>query len=180
MVGNTVVGGRIAAVSSNAGENNSESDLRLTVTMKAGDTLSFDYCVSSGVDTDRFICTVGTKVLMEISGETGWTKYIFTAPIDGRYCFRWSYEKGNDKSAGVDDCAYIDNVELKAVGLDAARGDVNMDGKITLLDSMAALRTALGLDGFDRNGASFRIITATAQFPLKMRLQSQKKVMHIV
>ncbi len=41
MVGNTVVGGRIAAVSSNAGENNSESDLRLTVTMKAGDTLSF-------------------------------------------------------------------------------------------------------------------------------------------
>ena len=27
MVGNTVVGGRIAAVSSNAGENNSESDL---------------------------------------------------------------------------------------------------------------------------------------------------------
>ena len=70
MVGNTVVGGRIAAVSSNAGENNSESDLRLTVTMKAGDTLSFDYCVSSGVDTDRFICTVGTKVLMEISGET--------------------------------------------------------------------------------------------------------------
>lgn len=71
MVGNTVVGGRIAAVSSNAGENNSESDLRLTVTMKAGDTLSFDYCVSSGVDTDRFICTVGTKVLMKISGETG-------------------------------------------------------------------------------------------------------------
>ena len=69
MVGNTVVGGRIAAVSSNAGENNSESDLRLTVTMKAGDTLSFDYCVSSGVDTDRFICTVGTKALMEISGE---------------------------------------------------------------------------------------------------------------
>lgn len=77
MVGNTVVGGRIAAVSSNAGENNSESDLRLTVTMKAGDTLSFDYCVSSGVDTDRFICTVGTKVLMEISGETGWTKIHF-------------------------------------------------------------------------------------------------------
>ena len=49
-------------------------------------------------------------------------------------------KKGNDKSAGVDDCAYIDNVELKAVGLDAARGDVNMDGKITLSDSMAALR----------------------------------------
>lgn len=147
--GSAASGERIAAVSSNAGENNSESDLRLTVTMKAGDTLSFDYCVSSGADTDRFICAVGTKVLMELTGETGWTKYIFTAPIDGRYCFRWSYEKGNDKSAGVDDCAYIDNVELKAVGLDFTRGDVNTDGKITLADGMAALRVALGLDGFE-------------------------------
>lgn len=180
MVGNTVVGGRIAAVSSNAGENNSESDLRLTVTMKAGDTLSFDYCVSSGVDTDRFICTVGTKVLMEISGETGWTKYIFTAPIDGRYCFRWSYEKGNDKSAGVDDCAYIDNVELKAVGLDAARGDVNMDGKITLSDSMAALRTALGLDGFDPERRELSDYNCDGAISVEDAVAIAKKVMHIV
>ena len=180
MVGNTVVGGRIAAVSSNAGENNSESDLRLTVTMKAGDTLSFDYCVSSGVDTDRFICTVGTKALMEISGETGWTKYIFTAPIDGRYCFRWSYEKGNDKSAGVDDCAYIDNVELKAVGLDAARGDVNMDGKITLSDSMAALRTALGLDGFDPERRELSDYNCDGAISVEDAVAIAKKVMHIV
>lgn len=30
--------------------------------------------------------------------------------------FPLSYEKGNDKSAGVDDCAYIDNVERKPWG----------------------------------------------------------------
>ena len=88
MVSSTVVGGRIAAVKLECGRKQfrkrSASD---EVTMKAGDTLSFDYCVSNGVDTDRFICTVGTKVLMEISGETGWTKYIFTAPIDGRVLF---------------------------------------------------------------------------------------------
>ena len=117
---------------------------------------------------------------MEISGETGWTKYIFTAPIDGRYCFRWSYEKGNDKSAGVDDCAYIDNVELKAVGLDAARGDVNMDGKITLSDSMAALRTALGLDEFDPERRELSDYNCDGAISVEDAVAIAKKVMHIV
>ena len=55
-----------------------------------------------------------------------------------------------------------------------------MDGKITLSDSMAALRTALGLDGFDPERRELSDYNCDGAISVEDAVAIAKKVMHIV
>lgn len=106
---------RIYAQSGNAGVNNSSSDVKLTLTMAAGDTLSFDYYVSSESGYDYFRFLVNNTQVSQASGttNTNWRTYTYTADAAGTYTFTWRFQK-DDYTASGNDCARVDNVTYTA------------------------------------------------------------------
>lgn len=140
----TAAGGRLAGVSGNAGVDNSSSSVSLTLNMSAGETLSFDYRVSSEQNYDKLKFSVNGTNRFEYSGEIAWTDYTFTAQTDGSYIFTWEFTKDYSVSNGSD-CAWVDNVRYSGQYASYQPGDVDMDGQITLLDTMLVMRYTLGL-----------------------------------
>lgn len=106
---------RIYAQSGNAGVGGSSSDVKLTLTMAAGDTLSFDYYVSSESGYDYFRFLVDGTVQTSASGttNTNWRTYTYTADAAGTYTFTWRYIKDSSQNSG-NDCARVDNVTYTA------------------------------------------------------------------
>lgn len=137
-----LVGGRIAAVSTNTGSDNSESSFSIQLSMQAGETLSFDYKVSSEQSYDRLCFYVdGTKKL-EASGEVDWTNFVYTVESTGSHTLEWKYKKDQSWASGAD-CAWVDNVAWSGnVGI---MGDANGDGSVSIEDALLVLRCAMAL-----------------------------------
>ena len=140
----TAVDGRLAGMSGNAGADSTGSSVSLTLNMYAGETLSFEYRVSSEQNYDKFKFSVNGTKKFEYSGEIAWTDYTFTASADGSYTFIWEFTKDYSVASGSD-CAWIDNVSYSGQHISYQPGDVDMDGQITLRDSILVTRYALGL-----------------------------------
>ena len=105
------VGDRFAVKSGNEGVKNSTSTLRLVVDMLAGETISFDWKVSSEAKYDKLGFYVnGTQNGSLISGEQDWERITYTASTSRSYTFEWRYVKDQSIDSN-DDCGYVDNVE---------------------------------------------------------------------
>ena len=138
--------GRAAAVSGNAGRDSSSSSVALTLEMQAGETLSFDYRVSSESGYDKFTFSVNNSQKFEKSGEQGWQNYTFTASSAGSYSFIWKYEKDYSVASGSD-CAWLDEVVWSGdpgAG-ETLPGDVDGDGEVTVSDALLVMRYAMGI-----------------------------------
>ena len=134
---------RYYLTSTNQGVHNSVSEMFSVVTMEAGETLEFDYFVSSEVDYDFFNFYVNDECLLSVATiMEDWDHYVFTAPEDGEYTFTWTFEKDPGASDGLD-CAYVDNIDYS--GDDIIIGDVDGDGLVTMADAVIAARHAMGI-----------------------------------
>lgn len=139
---------RYYLTSTNQGVSNSASELITNVTMQAGETIEFDYFVSSEADYDFFRFYVNGECEFEFANlMEDWDHYVFTAPEDGEYTFMWCFEKDPAVEDGLD-CAYIDNIAYSN-GSIPLPGDVDFDGEITASDALLVLRYVLGLVSFD-------------------------------
>gem|GEM_PF-1991319 len=83
---------------------NSESYIETIVNMAQGETLSFQYYVSSEKNYDKLIFYANGVEKMTASGwdNSSWTTYTFTAPSTGSYLFKWVYHKDGSNSYGLD------------------------------------------------------------------------------
>lgn len=141
----TVKDGRAAAVCGNAGVDSSVSTVTLTLEMEAGQTLAFDYKVSSESGYDTFSFKVNGSSVLSKSGEVDWTRYTYTAGSSGSFTFTWSYSKDYSVASGAD-CAWVDEVAWSGspAGLP---GDANGDGSVDSADALLILRYSMGLPG---------------------------------
>ena len=135
--------GRIAGASSNAGHDSTESLVTLTLTMERGETLSFDYKVSSEGNYDKLLFIVDGSTVLAVDGEKGWTTYTYTASSAGEHTFKWDYRKDYSYASGSD-CAWIDEVVWSGDTL-GLPGDVDGDGDVDSQDALLTLRFALGI-----------------------------------
>ena len=112
--------GRACATSGNAGVHYSTSSVSTAITMKTGETLSFDWNVDCEASSSNWYDYLGfyvngssdpeTRIKSTTSGtETGWATYAYTAASDGEYTFTWTYTKDRSVSYG-NDCGWLDNV----------------------------------------------------------------------
>lgn len=145
-----MVDGRTAAISGNAGVKDSSSSLYLKLRMASGDTLSFDWKVSSEPSDKLGFYVNGDLYGHTISGKKDWKNVVFTAETDGEYAFEWRYEKDRMADSG-DDCGFVDNVSFS--GTYSLPGDYDGDGEITAADALVILRMAMEIidrpDWFD-------------------------------
>lgn len=153
-----LVDGRLAARSGNKGVNSSTSTLRLVLEMEAGETLTFDWKVSSE-NYDKLGFYANNQLQgSQISGATDWETVLFTAQSSGMYTFEWRYKKDASVHA-LDDCGYVDNVVYSGDALPVLLGDADGNGVIDSVDALIVLRYVMNLidsipvyDNADVNG----------------------------
>lgn len=89
----------------------SSSYIETIVNMAAGETLSFQYQVSSEEDYDglRFSVNGDTELFASGWEQSSWRSFTYTAPSTGSYVMRWEYTKDSSVSEGFD-YAMIDTV----------------------------------------------------------------------
>ncbi len=139
------VDGRNVARSGNYHVSSSESTMKLVLHMNAGETLSFDWKVSSEQNYDKLGFYVnGNQYGQLISGNTNWATITYTANTTGIYTFAWTYVKDYSVDSN-NDYAYVDNVHYSGDPTAVIEGDVNCDGSVTLEDALLLLRIAMGL-----------------------------------
>ena len=112
-VDSTTYDGRTAAQSGNYNVSSSTSSFSTTVTLSAGDIVSFEYCVSSESNYDKFKFSVNDSVVLTKSGLVSWNSYSYQATADGEYTFMWSYTKDSSVNGNSDAC-WVDNVYIGA------------------------------------------------------------------
>ena len=112
-VDSTTYDGRTAAQSGNHNVSSSTSSFSTTVTLSAGDIVSFEYCVSSESNYDKFKFSVNDSVVLTKSGLVSWNSYSYQATADGEYTFMWSYTKDSVVNGNSDAC-WVDNVYIGA------------------------------------------------------------------
>ena len=112
-VDSTTYDGRTAAQSGNYNVSSSTSSFSTTVTLSAGDIVSFEYCVSSENNYDKFKFSVNDSVVLTKSGLVSWNSYSYQATADGEYTFMWSYTKDGSVNGNSDAC-WVDNVYIGA------------------------------------------------------------------
>ena len=106
------------------------SYITATVNMAAGDTLSFDYLVSSEEECDGFCFYANDELMFFESGILDWQSYAYTAESSGSYTFKWEYMRDDGDWEG-DDCVYIKNVNISggaAIELSALAQAMNASG----------------------------------------------------
>lgn len=136
-------GERFYAKSGNTGVHSSDSSFFTTIDMLAGETLEFDYLVSSETDFDFFTFSVNDEVELAVAAVMDdWSHFVFTAPEDGEYSFVWNFNKDTNSSGGfdgvlIDEVAYSGDVDIL--------GDVDGDGLVTMADAVIAARHAMGI-----------------------------------
>lgn len=136
-------GERFYAKSGNTGVHSSDSSFFTTIDMLAGETLEFDYLVSSETDYDFFTFSVNDEVELAVAAVMDdWSHFVFTAPEDGEYSFVWNFNKDTNSSGGfdgvlIDEVAYSGDVDIL--------GDVDGDGLVTMADAVIAARHAMGI-----------------------------------
>ena len=141
----TTFSARLAGTSTNSGAGNSQSAVTMdTVHLSAGDKLTFAWAVSSEANYDKLKFYVNGNVVENISGETTiWNRYEYTAPSDGNYIFKWSYEKDGSVNKGQDK-GWVDDISITYVNPPYTLGDVDNDGRITISDALMTMRYAMG------------------------------------
>ncbi|MBO4879768.1 MAG: CotH kinase family protein [Clostridia bacterium] len=143
----TIKDSRIAGVSGNAGADSSTSSVTVVLDMQAGETLSFDYKVSSEQGYDKFSFNVNGSKLFEKSGELDWESYTWTAASAGSYTFVWKYDKDYSVSSGSD-CVWLDEVAYSGdSGPELLPGDADGNGVVDVTDALMVLRYAMGIIG---------------------------------
>ncbi|MBR5947581.1 MAG: CotH kinase family protein [Clostridia bacterium] len=140
----TIIDGRIAAVSGNAGMDSSASSVTLKLDMLAGEMLSFDYKYSTEQSYDIFSFSVNGQNKFSHSGESGWQSYTFTADHDGSYTFLWKYEKDYSYASGSD-CVWLDEIAYSGDAGAGLLGDADGNGAVNVSDALLAMRFAMGL-----------------------------------
>ncbi|MBO6061649.1 MAG: hypothetical protein J6P98_06015, partial [Clostridia bacterium] len=135
--------GRIAAVSGNNGADSKVSTVSVTLDIEIGQTLCFDYKVSSEEGYDKFLFCVDQTPFLTVSGEHDWDSFVYTAQISGTHTFSWQYDKDYSVSSGAD-CAWVDNVSWSGAPA-GLLGDANGDGSVDSLDALLILRYSMGL-----------------------------------
>lgn len=90
--------------------DNQRSDISITVTVAAADSVSFYYRVSSESDYDKFFFLIDGNEQLVASGDLDWERAAFPIPT-GSHTLTFRYKKDYSVSAGSD-CAWIDNVML--------------------------------------------------------------------
>ena len=136
---------RVCANSGNKNISNSTSSVQTTVQMAAGETLSFDWSVSSESGYDKLIFYVNGNENYDISGNVAFTTRTYTAQYSGTYTFMWAYVKDYSLDSGSD-MGYLDNIVYSGdPGLTLVQGDADDDGEVTIGDALTALRCALSL-----------------------------------
>ena len=142
---------RLAAKSTNEGVSTSRSSFSVTVQMSAGDTMSFDWKVSSESNYDILKFFVNDSEREHISGTVDWNTISYTAPSTGTYTFSWEYYKDYSVNTGSD-CGWVDNVCVPGYVGEAPSyipGDIDQNGSVTVTDAIMALRSAMGLITLD-------------------------------
>ncbi len=137
MVDSTTYDGRTAAQSGNYNVSSSTSSFSTTVTLSAGDIVSFEYCVSSESNYDKFEFSVNDSVVLTKSGLVSWNSYSYQATADGEYTFLWSYTKDGSVNGNSDAC-WVDNVyigaPLSATGIEVLEHlDISMNNTGTVV-----------------------------------------------
>ena len=142
----TVIDGRIAAVSGNAGVDSSFSSITLTLDMRAGDTLSFDYKCSTEYGGDIFTFSVNGQTELLRSGEWAWNSYTYTAGQNGSCTFVWKYQKDYGMSVGSD-CVWLDEIVYSGDPGAWIPGDANGNGEVSVSDALLTMRFAMAIIG---------------------------------
>ncbi|WP_435640042.1 hypothetical protein [Micavibrio aeruginosavorus] len=102
--------GTYTAISSNAGQQNSTSDLNLTLTLSAPMTITFYSKVSSEACCDFLRFYIDGTQRGSWSGNSAWAPRSYTVTA-GTHTFKWSYIKDGSSNSGSD-TAWIDLVTL--------------------------------------------------------------------
>lgn len=140
-----LIEGRLAAKSGNKGVNNSTSTLKLVLEMEAGETLTFDWKVSSE-NYDKLGFYANNQLQgSQISGAPDWETIVFTARNSGTYTFEWRYKKDASVHA-LDDCGYVDNVIYSGDALPVLLGDADCSGTVDSIDALLILRYSMGIE----------------------------------
>ncbi|MBO6061360.1 MAG: S8 family serine peptidase, partial [Clostridia bacterium] len=100
-----------SVVSGNAGVNNSTSTMKTELTLGPGQTITFDYKVSSEQGKDYFRVKANGSVIFQTSGETGWQTETVTIPGSGSVQIAFEYYKNASGSSGSDK-AWVKNVKV--------------------------------------------------------------------
>ncbi len=137
--------GRLCASSGNSEVSSSSSSIVTSVDMEAGETLSFDWAVSSESSYDELKFYVNGSEKQSISGSAAFTTYTFTAQTSGSYMFMWSYVKDYSVNSGSDR-GWLDNVVYSGdSGITFISGDSDLNGTVEITDALLALRFAIAL-----------------------------------
>jgi hypothetical protein len=132
--------GRLCAHSTNQAVASSASTVQTVITMQAGETLTFDWSVSSETNYDKLKFFVNGSLVTDINGSVAFTSYTYTAASSGTYTFKWSYEKDSSVNSGSD-TAWLDNVAYSGdPGEDFLLGDADMNGAVESADALLVLR----------------------------------------
>ena len=91
----------LAAVSGNAGVNNSESVMEASVELVSGMIVCFNYKVSAGAG-DVFTVRDNGAVILSSSSTDGYELFEYTVPGSGPHTFTFTYAKNGSGSAGSD------------------------------------------------------------------------------
>ena len=135
--------GRVAAASGNSGVNSSESTVTLTVSMRAGESISFDYKVSTERDYDKLLFEVDSYTMLTADGEQDWQTFTYTVGESGVHTFTWKYRKDYSVASGSD-CVWVDNVSCSG-GAALMPGDADGSGAVDSADALLVLRYSMGL-----------------------------------
>ncbi|MBR3382199.1 MAG: Ig-like domain-containing protein [Clostridia bacterium] len=143
---NTEYEGRLCANSTNQHTSSTTSSVQTTIAMQAGESISFDWAVSSEGGYDKLIFYVNNSTITNINGSADFTTYTWTASGNGTYTFKWSYEKDYSVDYGRD-TGYLDNVSYSGdPGSDILMGDVDMNGTVNSADALLLLRYIMDLE----------------------------------
>ena len=94
-----------AAMSGNAGVDNSSSVMTATVTLKKGMLVTFKYKVSSA-SGDLFLFKFNGNTVLTSGTTDGFVDYEYTVPSTGTHTFAFEYKKNASGSSG-EDCAMV-------------------------------------------------------------------------
>lgn len=141
---------RVCVRSDNRGINSSDSSFSVTVELKKGDKVSFDWAVSSEKTYDKITFYVNGSSASYISGDADWATHTYTAPSNGTYTLKWLFHKDPMSASGLD-CAFVDNISVPGYveeTPDYLPGDVNFSGDVDVADVVLTLRRVLGIISF--------------------------------
>lgn len=163
-------------VSGNAGSNGTTSIVKTELTVGKGQTLTFDYKISSE-DNDYLNVKANGATLFSISGEHGWQTQTVTIPGTGSVRLTFEYAKSAQGSAGQDK-AWIRNVKIErsltaATNLTGGEVEFASTGAYPWVVNTAEDAAMSGNAGVDN---SVSTMTATGQFKKGMLVVFKYKV----